>query len=176
MAAHPREVIVEVPQLVGKRGQLLRRRVAAFQKLLPNRLLALHQLEQLAKGPARVLKRGFLAVGLDLLVEHRHADAGGDRARSTLRLDRARQNSEQGRLAGAVSADEAHARVVADTKGKVLEQGAGAESVCDPVEADQDHPEGFLRFGSPDDFSPPVPRRFCFSAFSSLSRSTSSAS
>ncbi len=176
VAAHPREVIVEVSQLVGKRGQLFRGRVAAFQKLRANRLLALHQLEQLAKGSARVLKRGFLAVGLDLLVEHRHANPGRDRAGATLRLDRARQNSEQGRLAGAVSADEADTCVVADPEGEVLEQRAGAESVCDPVEADQDHPEGFLRFGPSGGFSLPVSRRFCFSAFSSLSRSTNSAS
>ena len=89
-----------------------------------------------------------------------------ERAAAALGSGGPRQDAEQRGLAGAVPADQPHARVVSGAKGEILEEGPRAEAVGHAVESDEDH-LGFL----PAPFGLSPSRRFIFSSFSFFSRS-----
>ena len=90
------------------------------------------------------------------LVEDGHAHAAGAGHAAVVGLLHAGQDAQQGRLAGAVGADDADALAVVEPEGDLVEKGARAQRERDAVRAEK---VSHLREGYPQTRTDPPRRR-----------------
>ena len=102
-------------------------------------VLLAHDSEQTLVAAEHRVENGLVVEGKVVLLEHAHARLGRDGYRAGGRVEVARQNAQEGGLAGAVRADDAVAVALREFKVYVLEQRLTAE--VQAQFADIDHVE-----------------------------------